>query len=101
MTIHGVRANLARPPPGFAGRLPGGAVQDVQSVELVGGEVARLGRRGLPIAAGPADAGNRSEIRDVLAVVDLVEGAVVVVRDVHSDEIERMSAHGVPPDALA
>ena len=42
-------------------------------LELVGGQIARLGRRGLPVAARPAHAGHRAQVGHVLPVVDLVE----------------------------
>jgi len=37
----------------------------------------------------------------VLFVVDLVEGRLVVVGDVHPDQIQRVGTHGLPPGALA
>src|SRR5262245_51725554 len=58
--VHGVRADLAGPPAGLAGLLPRSAVHDGERVELVGGDVPRLDRRGLPIAGDPANAGHRS-----------------------------------------
>src|SRR5262249_21315631 len=92
-----VRQDVAGPPAGFAGLLPRGAVHDSERVELVGGKVARLGRRGLPVARGAPDAGHPAQIRSVLAIVDLVEGGLVIVSDVHPDEEQRVSAHGNPP----
>src|SRR5206468_12732187 len=99
--VQGVRTDLSGPPSGLARLLPRGAVQDVEPVELVRREVAWLGRRGLPIARGAADAGHPAQIRGVLAVVDLVEGGLVVVRDVHPDQEQTVIAHENPPGALA
>src|SRR5215510_13364743 len=95
--VHGVRADVAGPPAGFAGLLPRGAIHDGERVELVGRDVPRLRRRRLPIASGPANAGHPAKIRRVLPVVDLVERRFVVVRDIHPDQEQRVSAHENPP----
>src|SRR5262249_33911637 len=79
VAVHGVRADLARPPAGLAGLLPRGAVQDGKRVELVGGKVARLGRRGLTVARGAPDAGHPAQIRGLLTVINLVERRFVIV----------------------
>src|SRR5262249_9032514 len=49
----------------------------------------------LTVAARPTHAGHAPEIGDVLLVVDLVEDGLVIVADVHSDQIERVSGHVV------
>src|SRR5215470_10730331 len=97
MPVHRVRADLARPPARFAGLPPRGAVHDGERVELIGGKVARLGRRGLPVARGAADAGHPAQIRGVLAVINLVERRFMIVSDIHPDQEQRVSAHGNPP----
>src|SRR5438552_299230 len=99
VAVHGVRAHARRPPPRLAGGLPRRALEHVQPVELVGGEVAWLGRRGLTVAAGPAHPGHGLEVGDVLAVVDIVEGRLVIVRHVHPDQEQRVIAHVNPPSS--
>src|SRR2546427_12226265 len=100
MAFHVVRRDFPRPLSTLARRLPRRVVDDPRAIHLVHGEIARLGRRGLPVTAGPAHPGHCAEIGDVLSVIHIVEGRLVVVGHVHPDQIQRGSAHVIPPGLM-
>src|SRR5262249_14920881 len=102
VTIHRLRSDLAGPASGLAGRLEGGALEHGGVVQLVGGEIPRLGRGRLSIATRASHTGRRPEVRHVLGVVDLVERALVIMGHVHAYEEERVRrAHRcVPADSM-
>src|SRR5262245_57870802 len=97
VAVHGLRPHHGRPLTELARRLPRLGLDHGRALHLVRGHIARLGRRGLPVPGRPPAAVHGAQVGHVLLVVDLVELRLVIVRDVHPDQIQAVSTHGIPP----
>src|SRR6516162_3996231 len=91
LAVRRVRPDLGFPFAEIGGLLPGRAVDDLGSVDLVDRQIARHRRdRRIfePITGAGADPGDLEDRRHVILVIDAVEFRFEMLRDVHLHDID-------------